>query len=61
MKGGEFRSLHNFLIAIAQRRGDWNGEILTLRSTDLDILTLLLAMNRSQLGQWLTQWKITLR
>ena len=56
----EFRSLHNFLIAIAQRRGDWNGEILTLRASDLDTLTLLLAMKRELLSQWLKQWKITL-
>jgi transcriptional regulator with XRE-family HTH domain len=59
-KEGEFRSLHNFLIAIAQRRGDWNGEILTLRASDLDTLTLLLAMKRELLSQWLKQWKITL-
>jgi transcriptional regulator with XRE-family HTH domain len=56
----EFRSLHNFLIAIAQRRGDWNGEILTLRNSDLDTLTLLLAMKRDFLTQWLKEWKITL-
>ena len=59
-KESEFRSLNNFLIAIAQRRGDWNGEILTLRSSDLDTLTLLLAMNRVQLNQWLKHWKVIL-
>jgi len=48
------------LIAIAQRRGDWNGEILTLRNSDLDTLTLLLAMKREFLSQWLREWKITL-
>ncbi len=50
--------LYRFLIAIAQRRGDWNGEILTLRSTDLDTLTLLLEMTHSQLTQWLSQRQI---
>jgi hypothetical protein len=48
------QKLYKFLIAIAQRRGDWNGEILTLRSTDLDTLTLLLEMTQSQLTQWLS-------
>lgn len=53
--------LHNYLAAIAQRRGDWNGEILTLRATDLDTLTLLMEMGQNQLLNWLSEWKITLR
>jgi len=53
--------LHKFLAAIAQRRGDWNGEIITLRGTDLDTLTLLMEMGQSQLLSWLTEWKLTLR
>ena len=56
----EFTQLHKFLIALAQRRGDWNGEILTLRSSDIDTLTLLLEMNQDQLTSWLSQLKITL-
>jgi len=56
----EFAQLHKFLIALAQRRGDWNGEILTLRSSDIDTLTLLLEMNQDQLTRWLSQLKITL-
>lgn len=55
------RQLHNYLAAIAQRRGDWNGEIITLRATDLDTLTLLMEMGQSQLLNWLTEWKITLQ
>ena len=50
--------LNNFLVAIAQRRGDWNGEILSLRSTDLDTLTLILEMSQSQLTQWLKEENI---
>jgi transcriptional regulator with XRE-family HTH domain len=56
----EFIGLYKFLIAIAQRRGDWNGEILTLRSNDLDTLTLLLEMHQSDLQSWLRKWQITL-
>ena len=48
MKGGEFRSLHNFLIAIAQRRGDWNGEILSIRHSDLLPLALTLNLAESE-------------
>ena len=58
---GKFAQLHNFLIAISQRRGDWNGEILTLRGSDIDTLTLLLEMSQGELLRWLGQWQITLR
>jgi len=47
--------LNNFLVAIAQRRGDWNGEILSLRSADLDTLTLILELSQSQLSEWLNE------
>ena len=50
--------LNNFLVAIAQRRGDWNGEILSLRNTDLDTLTLILEMSQNQLTNWLRQESI---
>jgi transcriptional regulator with XRE-family HTH domain len=58
---GKFAQLHNFLIAISQRRGDWNGEILTLRGSDIDTLTLLLEMSQGELLRWLSHWQITLR
>lgn len=50
--------MNNFLVAIAQRRGDWNGEILSLRSTDLDTLTLILEMSQIRLTEWLEEEKI---
>lgn len=50
--------ISKFLVAIAQRRGDWNGEILTLRSTDLDTLTLVLEMSAGQLERWLSDQNI---
>ena len=56
----EFVALHKFLIAIAARRGDWNGEILTLRESDLDTITLLLEMKQQDLNDWLAQWRLTL-
>ena len=52
------KKVSKFLVAIAQRRGDWNGEILTLRSTDLDTLTLLLEMSQGQLEHWLKDQNI---
>lgn len=52
--------IHNYLSAIAQRRGDWNGEILTLRASDLDTLTLVMEMSQTELVNWLAERKITL-
>lgn len=51
--------INTFLVAIAQRRGDWNGEILSLRSTDLDTLTLILEMSQSRLTEWLKEENIS--
>ncbi|CAB4329198.1 unannotated protein [freshwater metagenome] len=56
----KLQKLSQFLIAIAQRRGDWNGEILTLRRSDLDTLTLILEMSQSQLTDWFTEEKISI-
>jgi transcriptional regulator with XRE-family HTH domain len=40
----EIRKIDDFLTAICARRRDWNGEVLTLRGSDFDTLTLILAM-----------------
>jgi transcriptional regulator with XRE-family HTH domain len=40
----EIEKIRNFLTAICARRRDWNGEVLTLRGSDFDTLTLILAM-----------------
>lgn len=45
--------LDRYLKAIALRRRDWNGEVLTLRGSDLDILTLMLNMDLDQMTSWL--------
>jgi len=43
-KGGDLdiHSLDRYLNAVAVRRRDWNGEVLSLRKSDLDTLTLLI-------------------
>jgi transcriptional regulator with XRE-family HTH domain len=60
LEGGDekLEKVSNFLAAIAQRRGDWNGEILSLRSADLDTLTLILGMTQNHLNEWLSSKKI---
>ena len=44
----EISKLRVFASAICTRRRDWNGEVLTIRSSDLDTLTLLLEMDISE-------------
>ena len=39
---GEMQALDRYLKAITVRRRDWNGEVLSLRNSDLDTLTLLI-------------------
>ena len=46
--------INAFLGAICARRRDWNGEVLTLRSADLDTLTLLLSMTTSEVQELLS-------
>ena len=38
----EIAKLRSFANAICAKRRDWNGEVLTLRSGDLDTLTLVM-------------------
>ena len=55
-----YSDLRNLIIAIAQRRSDWNGEIITLRRSDFDTLTLLLQMSADDLRDWLDREKIVM-
>ena len=53
-------TLQSFISAIAARRGDWNGEVLTLRASDFDTLTLIFEMTLPELQAWLTQNQLAL-
>jgi hypothetical protein len=60
--GNDERTLifQSFISAIAARRGDWNGEVMTLRASDLDTLTLVFSLTLPELKQWLTQQRLAL-
>ena len=46
----------NFLLrSIARDRGDWNGEILTIRNSDLKSLALMTRMSESLLLKWMRE------
>jgi hypothetical protein len=46
---------------IVEDRQDWNGEIITLRESDLAIISLLLAMEKTEIVQWLAASGILLQ
>lgn len=57
----EISKLRVFVSAICARRRDWNGEVLTIRSNDLDTLTLLLEMNILQVKELLNRSQLLLQ
>ena len=56
----KIKTLQLFISAIAARRSDWNGEVMTLRASDFDTLTLLFALSLPELKAWLTEKRLAL-
>ena len=61
MTGSEISKINAFLSAICARRRDWNGEILTLRSADLDTLTLVLSAPREKVQELLDRFQLVIK
>ena len=59
--GNEISKINAFVSAICARRRDWNGEILTLRSGDLDTLTLVLSMPREAVQELLERFQLVIK
>jgi transcriptional regulator with XRE-family HTH domain len=57
----EISKLRVFVSAICARRRDWNGEVLTIRSSDLDTLTLVLEMDISEVRDLLRRSQLLLQ
>ena len=51
-------SISAFLAWIAARRGDWNGEIMSLRSADISTLSIMVFMNEESLLNWLNERRL---
>ena len=56
----KIKTLQLFISAIAARRSDWNGEVMTLRASDFDTLTLLFGLPLPELKVWLTEERLAL-
>ena len=59
--GNEITKINAFVTAISARRRDWNGEILTLRSGDLDTLTLVLSTPRAAVQELLERFQLIIK
>ena len=59
--GNEISKINAFVSAICARRRDWNGEILTLRSGDLDTLTLVLSAPRAAVQELLERFQLVIK
>ena len=69
-RGGDFRkkededqrrALAQMLRSICEYRQDWNGEVITLRESDLATISLLINLERGEVLDWLTESKILLK
>ena len=50
-----------FLSQLAQKRSDWNGEILSIRSSDIATLAILLRISESLVITWLEERHLLLQ
>jgi hypothetical protein len=60
-EGGEghvLNTLSSLLGWIGARRGDWNGEVMSLRESDRATMALMTSMGEEDLLNWLAQNKV---
>jgi len=58
--GNNFELLATLTNLLCAKRRDWNGEVLSLRDTDLTTLALLLTLDESATLEWLNLEKLLL-
>ena len=58
--GNNFELLSTLTHLLCAKRRDWNGEVLSLRDTDLTTLALLLTLDESATLDWLNSEKLIL-
>ena len=56
-----FEALLYFVRSIAELRSDWNGEVMSLRMADLEIMALMARTERSALCAWLSEERLLLK
>jgi hypothetical protein len=58
--GANFALLGTFTNLLCAKRRDWNGEVLSLRDSDLTILALLLTLDETATLEWLASTNLLL-
>ena len=53
--------LVTYCAGIAQNRGDWNGEVLSIRNTDLLNLSFAIGISQAELLHWLRDQNYLIR
>jgi transcriptional regulator with XRE-family HTH domain len=53
-------ALVDFVRWIADQRSDWNGEVMSVRDSDIAVLALMARTDQSQISEWLTNEKLIL-
>ena len=56
----EIGILQNFLTLLCAKRRDWNGEVLSIRNSDLTTLALLLNRTETTTYEWLAENRLLL-
>jgi transcriptional regulator with XRE-family HTH domain len=56
--GEEVAPIHRYISAITSKREDWNGQILSLRKSDLETLAILFETSESALFDQLNKWGV---
>jgi transcriptional regulator with XRE-family HTH domain len=57
----KFESLHNYLKGITLMRNDWNGEVISLRGSDIQALALLAGGEYEEYLSWLSSADLILK
>ena len=58
---GEYLGLRRYLSSIVRKRRDWNGQVLSLRVSDAEILALIESCNFEELESRLTAKRLLIR
>jgi hypothetical protein len=56
--GEEVAPMHRYISAITTKREDWNGQLLSLRKSDLETLAILFETSESALYEQLKKWGV---
>jgi transcriptional regulator with XRE-family HTH domain len=57
-KNDSSEPLSLFLACIIGKRQDWNGEVLSLRASDLEILSLMMFKSQESVMSWLNKYRL---